>query len=323
MGKTKISWTDESSNPIRAESIALQLKNGKPKRGWHCTKVSQGCKNCYAERLNKRFGTGLSYAVISSSAVKTVLDENELKRWRRIKPGRKVFVCDMTDLFGEHVTDEQINYVFAAMALNPHVTFQVLTKRPKRMLEYMRGLEKDDLTVLKAMQGLADKWGLDFTWSSLNMLTVDVSYDDEDGGIDTVSLFVPLPNVWLGVSVENQEAADERIPHLLCAPAAVRFLSCEPLLERVIIPEVFLKKLNFDGRDWNYPDNAGMIDWVICGGESGPHYREMNLDWARSLRDQCVAADVSFFYKQSSGYRSEMNPLLDGVEWRQFPKVNI
>lgn len=112
----------------------------------------------------------------------------------------------------------------------------------------------------------------------------------------------PLPNLWLGTSVENQRWAEVRIPALLRTPAAVRFLSCEPLLGPV------------DLRPW-----LGGVDWVIVGGESGPGFRPMDPDWARTIRDQCVAAGVPFFYKQGSGLRPEMDRTLDGKRWEEMP----
>jgi protein gp37 len=132
----------------------------------------------------------------------------------------------------------------------------------------------------------------------------------------------PLPNVWLGVSVENQATANERIPLLLRTPAAVRFLSMEPLLGPVVLPEVFLKRLHFDGRDHNYPDGAGMIDWIIVGGESGPKARPMHPDWVRSLRDQCAAAGVPFLFKQWGEWAPALAgmwfyPLTDGPQFSQ------
>ncbi len=121
-----------------------------------------------------------------------------------------------------------------------------------------------------------------------------------------------MPNVWLGTSVETQETANERIPLLLETPAAVRFLSCEPLLGPIDL------NATHEMASVNMMD--GGIDWVIAGGESGPHYRLMDIEWARSLRDQCVVAGVSFFYKQDSGRKSGMNPTLDGQEWHEFPR---
>lgn len=257
MNKTKISWTDQTANPIRARN------KQNDKRGWHCVKVSDGCKNCYAERINRGpYGNGLPFREDVRADVELYLDENVLEKLERQRTGKKTFLCDMTDMFQEHVPFEWIDKIFAMMFRAKHHTFQILTKRPERMLEY------------------------------INQATVG----------HVLLSHEPLPNVHLGVSVENQQAADERIPLLLQTPAAVRFLSCEPLLG-----EIRLDKF------------CGQIHWVICGGESGPHYREMNLDWARAIRNVCVQTDIPYFFKQSSGYRSETGTTLDGVEWHQFP----
>lgn len=127
------------------------------------------------------------------------------------------------------------------------------------------------------------------------------------------------PNVWLGTSVEDQKYAEIRIPQLVAVPARVHFLSCEPLLGPIDFDTVDLGYDPILRREMKDDGWLEHVEWVICGGESGPGFRPMDLDWARSIRDQCVAADVPFFFKQSSGPRSEMNPVLDRCEWRQFP----
>ena len=187
---TNIQWTDETWNPIRAQHRETQAM------GWHCERISKGCENCYAETLNQRqrfgIGTGLPYTQPSRDKVDIVLDAGVLEKPLRWRKPRQVFVCSMTDLFGEWVPDVMLHRVFSVMALTPHITYQVLTKRPERMRDYLSS----------GVGAIAD-------W--------------------------PLPNVWLGVSVEDQRAANKRIPILLDTPAAVRFLSCEPLLGPVDI----------------------------------------------------------------------------------------
>lgn len=270
MGKTKISWTNETWNPVTG-----------------CSKVSPGCANCYAERMDRRIraahGEEFKLWTPQNAEYNVRLHPERLHEPFHWKKPRMVFVNSMSDLFHEEVPESFIADVFASMShpLARKHTFQILTKRPARMLEIIKRTKIFGITLAHE----------------------------------------PLPNVWLGVSVENQHAADERIALLLQTPAAIRFLSCEPLLEKVTIPEVFLKKLHFDGRDWNYPDNAGMIDWVIVGGESGPNFRPMRDEWARSIRNQCHDAGVPFFFKQHSGYRPQENALLDGVEYHEFPEI--
>ena len=254
-----------------------------------CTKVSPGCDHCYAERVTERFHGKGSFAKVTLHPGR--LDQP--LRWRR---PRRVFVNSMSDLFHQDVPDELIVKAFAVMTLAPQHTFQVLTKRHGRMRSLLSGDFSGQIT-----RTLLD----DPQFARLGRWPVP------SGGVSW-----PLPNVWLGVSVENQQWADIRIPELLHTPAAVRFLSCEPLLGPVNIPsQSFLRRL----------------DWVIVGGESGPNARPMHPQWARDLRDQCQAAGVPFFFKQwgewaptgwrGVGYRDDkhmyVGPALDAVGLRE------
>ncbi len=190
---------------------------------------------------------------------------------------RRIFVDSMSDLFHEDVPDEVIDRVFAVMALTPQHTYQVLTKRPERMRDYFAmpapGEERASDRIMAATYEVADY--------------AKAFYREPSGW--------PLPNVWLGVSVEDQERADERIPHLLSTPAAVRFLSMEPLLGPVEFSDVSRRS---DAVEQLGRRALAGIDWVIVGGESGPHARPFDIAWARSLRDQCQQAGVAFFLKQ-------------------------
>ena len=181
-------------------------------------------------------------------------------RWKR---PRKVFVNSLSDLFHDDVPDEYIAHVWAVMALASQHTFQVLTKRHGRM------------------RALLKSW--DF-----RILVHDAVTELNGAERDEVW---PPPNVWVGVTVEDQQHADLRIPALLVTPAAVRFLSCEPLLGPVVISSA-LQTVRSDGQP------CTGIDWVIAGGESGRDARPMHPDWARSLRDQCQATGVPFLFKQ-------------------------
>ena len=285
---TNIEWTDESLNPIRADSLK-EMPNGSLKRvtGWHCTKPSEGCRNCYAEKMNGWRGTQLAYkpglAVICPDGPPATedmepgktyvyLDEKTLLKPLDWKKPKKIFVCDMNDLFLEGHPDIWIDRIFAVMALCPQHTFQVLTKRPKRMREYMNAITSDPIRI-------ADR-------------AITIAGDDLIQELDAW----PPKNIWLGVSVEDQKTANERIPDLLQTPAAIHFVSYEPALGQVdftAIPrksaEGFMRPL--DGR-------FRTLHWIICGGESGPDARPMHPDWARSARDQCKAAGVAFFFKQ-------------------------
>lgn len=203
-----------------------------------------------------------------------------------------VFVNSMGDLFHEDVPDEMIDKAFAIMALNPQHIFIILTKRAKRMREYCSTIQSDC------------RW--------LNMENIALSLGKEprgndNHGFDWISHHQFLPNVRLGVSVEDQATANERIPHLLATPAAVRFVSCEPLLGPVdltmIEPAIYAAKANALSGIWSWEDGptrkeSGKLDWVIAGGESGKDARPMHPDWARSLRDQCAYANVPLFFKQ-------------------------
>lgn len=206
--------------------------------------------------------TSIEWCTHSANPIKfrraPYVDDAELKAMlspRRLPAGSRVFVEDMSDLFGEWVPDEMLDRVFAVFALRPDVVFQVLTKRPERMREYLTNYDR--MYVLR---------------SSIE---------------DTISDPVPwpLPNVWLGVSAEDQEQADKRIPELLATPAAVRFVSAEPLLGPI----------DFGWDDWGYVERP---DWVIVGGESGPRSRPCDVVWIRAIVAQCRAAGVAVFVKQ-------------------------
>lgn len=331
--KTGIEWTDATWNPIRG-----------------CTPVSSGCKNCYAAAVAKRFsGPGQPYeglVRINAAGERTddwngqvhFIEKHLLDplSWRKPK---RVFVNSMSDLFHENVSDEQRNRIFAVMALCPHHTFQVLTKRPERMLAYMTEActEEGGLRIGRAAAAL-------FHGTSLRDRHLSLA---EQAAVSNQFEWKELNHVWMGVSDEGNQ--HQRIDILRQVPAAVRFISAEPLI--------------FDP---GTVDLTG-IDWVIVGGESGTGARPMEPDWARSLRDQCQAASVPFFFKQWGEWapydayrdgdythkwfmypdgrrlRYDMpNPdgldmrdwtaiarpgkkaagaLLDGREWKQFPEV--
>lgn len=266
--KSKIEWTDTTWNPIRG-----------------CSRISPGCGGsdgggCYAEKLAHRFsGPDQPYEGLTRMTArgprwtgKITLVPELLKQPLHWKQPQRIFVNSMSDLFHEKVPDEFIDRVFAVMAMAKQHTFQVLTKRPERMRQYINTADGREMTMES------------FTW--------------------------PLPNVWLGVSIENQEAAGERIPLLLQTPAAVRFLSIEPLLEYIDLGRAFPCGYycdetvgHVDHPFWSRVNPS--IDQVIVGGESGPNARPMHVDWVRSIREQCVTAGVPFFFKQWGEYIPE------------------
>ena len=235
MSKTTIEWTDHSINPIRARNLRTN------KMGHHCEKVSDGCKNCYASRLQVRFGLAEFAGPSRREEVEMVFDETKLDEVLSRKKPTRYFWCDMSDLFGEWVEDGWIDKCFAVMALTPQHTHQVLTKRPERMRVYLSkpGVEERIDEVAYDIRDRVKHW--------------------EDFSVDYIRLgrggFVclPLDNVWLGTSIENQLTADQRIPSLVETPAAVRFLSCEPLLGPVDLTKHLA---------------TGLLHWVIVGGES-------------------------------------------------------
>jgi len=248
---TKIEWAEESWNPVTG-----------------CSRVSEGCANCYAERMAKRLAGRCGYP--ADDPFRVTFHEDKLPAPLHWKKPRVVFVCSMGDLFHEDVTYEELTMVWNVMLEADWHLFLVLTKRPERMREFIR---------------------------------------------------VPLPNVWLGVSAENQARADERIPVLLSIPAAKRFVSIEPMLGPVELGEYL-----YSDYDVAAMDNQLLtplegfkhikLDWVIVGGESGPGARPIHPDWARSVRDQCRDAGVPFFMKQMT----KKAPIPDDLMIREYPK---
>lgn len=205
-----------------------------------------------------------------------------------------IFVNSMSDLFHPDVPDAFIDKAFAVMAMAQQHTFQILTKRPERMLSYLTA--QFPSAHRDRRDRISEACGDSFGWS-----------DDQ---VDPVPNW-PLPNVWLGVSIEDQPSADERIIKLLETPAAVHFISAEPLLGSVNVG-IYLSRTNMPGLSMmpGFVDPLPGIDWVIVGGESGPKARPMSPDWVRRLRDQCAVAGVPFLFKQWG----EWIPMLGQVE---------
>jgi protein gp37 len=283
--KTSIEWT--------------RGDDGTPGATWNpttgCDKVSPGCDHCYALTMAKRLkGMGSKDYQndgdprTSGPGFAATMHPHRLDQPLHWKRPRRIFVNSMSDLFHDAISDEFIAQVFAVMALAPQHTFQVLTKRHGRMRSLLRS-EAFEAAVFDACEG---------------------EFEGYFG--------LPLPNVWLGVSVEDQKWADIRIPALLDTPAAVRFLSCEPLLRPItlrrewLVPQAtvcgYTGKTTEDhaaaasvlrGFAKQLDPRAAFVDWVIAGGESGPGARPMHPDWARSLRDQCAVAGIPFFLKQT------------------------
>ncbi|TIT24447.1 MAG: phage Gp37/Gp68 family protein [Mesorhizobium sp.] len=329
---SSIEWTDATWNPITG-----------------CSIVSPGCVRCYAMKLagtrlkhiDSRKGLTRETAIGPVWTGEVRLNEQWLDQPLRWKQPRRIFVCAHGDLFAENVPDEWIDRVFAVMALAPQHTFQVLTKRAKRMREYVNGT-RSSVPFLGRMP--------------LERIHLEASgHMEGDGGfMDTLkrhgnvySLYCsvpwPLPNVWLGVSAERQQEADDRVPELLATPAAIRFVSAEPLLGPIRFDRIgefldtfedcgghpdphwpatsqdatwlnaLVGRMQAEARDpygkrlgdidVGLRHEGGKLDWIIVGGESGQNARPMHPDWARSIRNQCAAAGVPFFFKQWGAWR--------------------
>lgn len=321
---TGIEWTDATWNPIVG-----------------CSIVSPGCTNCYAmkmaarleamavadksrwteprsgeERLAHYLGTTrrVNGTAVWTGEVSLAPDRimTQPLRWKR---PRRIFVNSMGDLFHEDVPDEWIDRVFAVMACAPQHTFQVLTKRSARMRAWFELNDDGDDRLVKVAQAAGRLM------------------EDGDTALDvTMTGPWPLPNVWLGVSAERQQEADERIPDLLATPAAVRFVSAEPLLGEIDLADITWPK---DRPSFPVTDDISeartalrvvegvRLDWVIAGGESGPDARPMHPDWARSLRDQCAAAGVPFFFKQWGEWEVLWDRDRDDPDWRTDYTLNL
>lgn len=256
--RSSIEWTDATWNPLIG-----------------CSRVSAGCEHCYAERFASRFSDeGYRYHGIARRSPagprwtgKVRLVEELLDKPLRWKRPRRIFVNSMSDLFHENVPDLWIDRVFAVMALAPHHTFLVLTKRPEQMQGYLRTAERASMI-----------------WNVADRVACNLNLSENHPGAAYLrdgarAASLPLPNVHLGVSIENRDAL-ARADVLRAIPAALRFLSIEPLLSS-------LGDLDLSG-----------IGWVIVGGESGPGARPFDLAWARSAIMQCTAANVPCFVKQ-------------------------
>jgi protein gp37 len=262
---TKIEWVQ---NPDGTKGETWNPITG-------CSKISAGCRNCYAERMAKRLAGRYGYPE-QPHHFDVTFHEDKLNQPLKWKKPRMIFVCSMGDLFHDDVKEEEIMKVFDAMCDAPQHTYQILTKRPERM-----------------------KWIVkqytDYIWQ----------------GIPS--------NIWLGITAENQEAADERIPWLLRTPAVVHFVSVEPMLGPIDLSnfQPFIRsKGGFRAAKGIL---SGKIEWTICGGETGHGAREMKAEWAFNLYQQCREADIPFFFKKEGDAFKGSKINLPNV--RQWPEV--
>jgi protein gp37 len=270
-----IEWTDETVNPIVG-----------------CSKISPGCQNCYAANAAKspRLQQFPQYQKVAAWDGTVEFVESQMLKVLKWKKPKRIFVCSMADIFHKNVPDEWLDKIFAYMAIANHHTYQILTKRPERMAEYFTVESANRVTTLYHQllkDGVGGKIKQDWVERHCTVFQIDEWW--------------PLNNVWLGVSVENQKAADSRIPILLETPAKVRFLSCEPLLGEVNLSEYLEIDCYVDSM--STPDGSGRIDikpinLIIAGGESGPNARVCHVEHLRSLVQQCQEAEVPVFVKQ-------------------------
>jgi len=274
---TKIEWADEVWNPTTG-----------------CSKVSEGCRNCYAESIATRFWGERKFTDVQCHPERLDIP----LRWK--KP-RRVFIDSMSDLFHDDVPDNFIDDVFVYMKMAWRHTFMILTKRPKRM----------------------QKWFTRWTiggWDTPGIIGHNAITKFGENST-SANIVWPLRNVWLIVSAENQNAAQDRIPWLLATPAAIHGLSIEPMLERIDLPSILLFDGDTLGKSLFDRGNGSKIDWIIAGCESGPKARPSPPDIdIRYLKDQCIEAGIPFFLKQM--WNMKMPPL-DGRRWAEFPKERI
>lgn len=342
---TEISWTHvpgykgETWNPIVG-----------------CSKVSPACEHCYAERMAVRLAANPATSYYSDTikngkwSGRTVFVETLLSKPLKWKKPRAIFVGSMTDIFHETVEDEWLDRIFAVAAAAPQHIFIILTKRAERMAQYFSEWKKtyqedragehfygQDIKINNRAEAVAEHS------LSLGGATVEWKSPEQAAYVDW-----PLPNVWIGVTAEDQDQASQRIPWLLKSPAAKRVVSCEPLLGKIRLdfldtndeddPLAYYDALR--GRYYNGSGhiNIEKLDWVICGGESGPAARVLDIGNVRNLRDQCVETGVPYFFKQwgeTAPYftdaakknfrmvkvgKKAAGRLLDGREYNDFPR---
>ena len=286
---SKIGWTDVTWNPVTG-----------------CSHVSPGCDICYAETLSLRRGWSKKPWTARNAAENVVLHPDRLEQPLHWRKPRMAFVNSMSDLFHEEIPDEFIDQIFAVMTLAPQHVYQALTKRPERMRSYFTephgGYSARERISLASLGLLLDNVAL------LKVLPDRQGMLSTDEGIKEW----PIPCVWLGVSVEDQRRADERIPILLDTPAAVRWLSCEPLLGPIDFPLYCAGSVFWSG-----------LHWIVVGGETGPGHRPMEIEWLEYIVNQCGRAGVPVFVKQDSGPRPGKQGRIPDRLWalKQFPKT--
>jgi protein gp37 len=295
---TRIEWTDASWNPIRG-----------------CSRVSEGCRHCYAETVAHRFsGPGLPYEGLTNAHARwngtiRVVEEHLVDPLRWTRP-RRVFVNSMSDLFHESLTNKQIAAVFGIMAAAAEHTFQVLTKRPERMRAWFQWVQEEATDEGSGRFCFPAEACRSEALKAREWRAPDGSMPPGPGRkLTGYDRRWPLPNVWLGVSVEDQATADARIPLLLHTPAALRFISAEPLLGPINLTDY----TSANGQAFHNPGLTPAIDWVIVGGESGAGARPCDVAWVRALVQRCAASDTACFVKQLGSRPVAQHPMQAGA----------
>ncbi|MBN9443646.1 DUF5131 family protein [Bosea sp. (in: a-proteobacteria)] len=313
--RTKIEWTDATWNPITG-----------------CSIVSPGCTNCYAMKLagtrlqHHPSRAGLTRETKAGPVWNGTLRFNEewLTQPLHWKRPRMIFVCAHGDLGHPGIPARWLVRVFAVMLLGRHHTYQVLTKRPERLREWLSDPETPGRIARMAVSMAADGENCPIEAAA------QITYGPDPGwqfGQKPVGLVQwPLPNVWLGVSAEDQKRANDRVVELLRAPAAIRFVSAEPLLGAIDFTNIgsstdISSRLGIDALTGNvvrvrYIHTLATwpkLDWIIVGGENGP--REMRAEWAQQIRDQCAVAGTAFFFKQWGSHIPAGQTMANGKVW--------
>jgi len=308
--KTKISWCDATYNPITG-----------------CTPISEGCANCYAKRWVAHFpllhgftsgGPAWDPTEIEPFPFETIrFHHKRLDTPLKWKKPRRIFVCDIADLFHHHVCPEWIGAVMLVASFCSHHTFMLLTKRVRRMASWFEN-NPFGYTQGAALAEFGKHIQMSSPMGRRNRVNGVGTINGHDGQNEW-----PLPNVWIGVTAENQARADERIPVLMGIPAAKRFVSIEPMLGPVELfgkHRDYLHDLGLPGRP---PVQKG-IDWVILGCESGPGRRPCKIEWMIDVVDQCRAAHVPVFVKQiHDGFGKVIKNINDfpkELQFREFPQ---
>lgn len=310
MNKTNIAWTQYTWNPITG-----------------CTPISEGCKNCYAKTVHERFN--------DTPFNEIVLHPDRLIEPIKTRKPTLVFVGSMTDIFHDDIPNEWIDEIFHSMMRSTNVTFQILTKRPQRMKEYIDGLLEDGISRISStpMQspitasevGFVRKWEKTFLWQSRDFDEVATQFLYGKHG---VNIKHPFHNIWFGVTAENQKQADIRIPILLDTKVTNRFLSIEPLIDEVDISKYLEEKqfldIFFYENEVQKTKQAlfNKIDWVIVGGETGAKSKTRNMQpiWVDNIFHYCKKNNTNFFFKQWGNSKLKKDDKYEFEYYQSIPK---